>query len=101
MAFEKGNRLGGRTHGAVGKVTTKIKEAFSELLENNLERLQDDLDSLEPKDRLKIILELASYTTPKLKAVEMKADIQTNNEDLLEKLMAIPEEQFDKLYKDG
>jgi len=100
MRFEKGNTYGGRTTGAVGKVTSKVKEAFNTLLENNLERLQDDLDSLDPKDRLKIILELASYTTPKLRAIELQADIHNDNEDLLERLMAIPEAQYDKLYKD-
>ena len=97
MAFEKGNTYGGRTPGAVGKVTNKVKKAFTKLLENNLDRLQDDLDKLDAKDRLKIMLELASYTIPKLKSVDMQADIN-NNEDLLNKLLNIPDENFNKLY---
>ena len=91
----------GRPKGSSNKTTNKVKEAFTNLLENNLERLQDDLDSLDPKDRLKIILELASYTTPKLRAVEMTADIQNDNKDLLERLMSIPEEQFNKEFENG
>ena len=34
--FKKGNNLGGRTPGAVGKSNAKTKEAFALLLENNL-----------------------------------------------------------------
>jgi len=100
MAFEKGNKYGGRTPGAVNRATNKVKEAFNTLLENNLHQLQADIDSLDPNQRLKIILELASYTTPKLRAIELQADIHNDNEDLLERLMAIPEAQYDKLYKD-
>jgi hypothetical protein len=72
MAFEKGNTYGsGRPPGSSNKVTDKVRGAFTELIENNMEQLQDDLDALEPKDRLKAIMDLATYVLPKLKALEV------------------------------
>jgi hypothetical protein len=74
--FKKNNSLGGRTHGAVGKSNTATKEAFGLLLENNLSKLQSDIDALDPKDRLKILLELASYMIPKLRSVESAIEVK-------------------------
>jgi len=61
----------GRTLGSQNKVTTKVKESFSLLLENNLDSLQSDLDSLKPVERLKIIIEIAGFLIPKMKAIDV------------------------------
>lgn len=74
--FKKGNNLGGRTHGAVGKSNQKTKEAFALLLENNLSKLQSDIDALEPKDRLKILIDLAGFIVPKMKSVENNIEVK-------------------------
>lgn len=89
MAFKKGNKYGGRTHGSKNKNKGKVKEIISTLLDTNLSRIQEDLDALEPKDRLKIMLEMASYVIPKMKSVEVDVDVQHNtlglsNEDYIE-----------------
>ena len=69
--FKGTPNLNGRPKGAVNNSTAKVKESFSMLLENNLSTLQSDLDSLKPGERLRIILELASFLIPKIKAVEV------------------------------
>jgi hypothetical protein len=74
--FKKGNNLGGRTHGAVGKSNAKTKEAFALLLDNNLDRIQSDIDALEPKDRLKILIDLAGFIVPKQKAIEQSVSVK-------------------------
>ena len=74
--FKKGNNLGGRTPGAVGKFNQKTKEAFALLLENNLDRIQSDLNTLEPKDRLKILIDLAGFVVPKQKAIEQSVSVK-------------------------
>jgi len=61
----------GRTPGAVNIITKEVRKSFQQLLENNMDRLQDDLDKLEPKDRLKIIIELSKFIVPTLKAVDL------------------------------
>jgi len=72
MSF-KGIRQEGRTTG--NKSNTRIKESFAELVENNLDRLQSDLDQLESKDRLRFIIDLAAYVVPKMRSVETSNEI--------------------------
>ena len=69
----KGIKTGGRTKGALNKSTTEIRERFTLLLENNFDKLQSDIDQLEPKDRIKTVLELAKFVLPTLKAMELTA----------------------------
>ena len=70
MGFKQGNNFGGRKEGSQNKATQKVREAFTQLIEDNLDKLQEDLNSLEPKDRLRSIMDLAAYVLPKLKSIE-------------------------------
>jgi len=70
--FAEGNE--GRPKGIPNKTTTEIRETFQLLLSNNLEKIQDDLNELEPKDRIKLLLDLSSFIIPKMKSVDLKAD---------------------------
>jgi hypothetical protein len=72
----KGVKTGGRTKGAVNKTTTEIREHFQNLVSNNLDQLNNDLKSLEPLHRLKIIIELSKFVVPTLKATELTTDIE-------------------------
>ena len=70
--FAEGNE--GRPKGSVGKSNNKIRDTFQLLLENNIEKIQDDLNELEAKDRIKLLLDLASFIIPKMKSVDLTAD---------------------------
>ena len=70
--FAEGNE--GRPKGSVGKSNNKIRDTFQLLLENNIEKIQDDLNELDPKDRIKLLLDLSSFIIPKMKSVDLKAD---------------------------
>ena len=63
--------------GIPNRATNEVRKAFQLLVENNLERLQNDLDELEPKDRIKIILEMAKFILPTLQAVSVD-DLREN-----------------------
>ena len=63
----------GRPKGAVNKTTTEIREHFQNLVSDNLEQLDSDLKGLEPLQRLKVVIELAKFVVPTLKATELKA----------------------------
>ena len=67
----KGVKTGGRTAGAVNKTTAEIREHYQKLVSNNLEQLDNDLKSLEPLQRLKMIIELSKFVVPTLKATEL------------------------------
>jgi len=74
-----GIKTGGRTKGAVNKTTAEIRERFTLLLDNNFDKLQSDIDLLEPKDRIKTILELAKFVIPTLRSTELITDNENNN----------------------
>lgn len=73
--FDKGNP--GKPQGAVTKVSVKVKEAIVHFVENNVEKIQESFDQLEPAQKLRFISEILQYTVPKLQAVEsnIKGDV--------------------------
>ncbi|MBI9056746.1 MAG: hypothetical protein JEZ01_03135 [Labilibaculum sp.] len=68
---------GGRTKGTPNKQTAKIKEVVHSLLADNIDQLQNDLDLLEPKDRINTMLKLLDYAIPK-----KKPEIEEETEEL-------------------
>ena len=64
----------GRKAGSLNRATKDIRDAFTLLIENNIDTLQKDLDSLEPKERVKLLLDMAQFVVPKLRSVDLKTD---------------------------
>jgi hypothetical protein len=83
--FRSGNK--GKPKGSVNKSTVKVREAYTKLLEDNLGQLTEDFKELDPKDRIRLFLDLSKYVIPQLKQVEGVIDnINHNiNTDLTEK----------------
>ena len=61
--------------------------------------MQDDLDQMQPKDRVAAILQFVKFVIPTQKAVEIKDNSQDTRSDYIERLMEIPEENFNDLYE--
>jgi len=76
--FKKGQ--GGRPRGAKNKVTEQIRENFAKLVKSNLDKMANDLEELEPKERLKLIIELTKFIVPTLKSQELKTDLNEDQE---------------------
>lgn len=57
--------------GVPNKSTNEVRRAFQLLVENNLPKMQKDLDSLEPKDRIKFILDMAKFILPQLQSISI------------------------------
>lgn len=71
MAFQKGQsgNPSGKPKGAINKTTKEIRETITYIVSHNISTIQSDLDELSPKDRVKVLVDLIQYITPKLKAV--------------------------------
>jgi hypothetical protein len=75
MPFEEGHdKAKGRPKGSSNKATSKVRESFTSLLEDNLEQLKEDFKELEPKDRIKLFLDLSKYVIPQLKQTDVKLE---------------------------
>jgi hypothetical protein len=61
----------GRKTGVPNRSNAQIKEAFQILLENNIDLMQEDILSLEPKERLKFMLQLATFIIPRMKSIQV------------------------------
>ena len=72
-------KTGGRAKGTPNKTTTELRERFTSLLESNIDTIQNDLNALEPKDRIKTLLEISKFVIPTLKAVENKIETDLEN----------------------
>ena len=72
MPFEKGQKkIGGRAKGTPNAINRKIGESVSKLLEDSLEGFKSDLDSLQPRERLQVVVSLMKFVLPTLKAQEV------------------------------
>jgi len=56
--------------------TNGIRERFQSILIDNLEQLTKDLQTLEPKDRIKVLLDISRFVLPTLKSIESKESLQ-------------------------
>jgi hypothetical protein len=61
----------GRPKGTNNIVTQKVRDAFGLLVENNLDQMQKDLAVLDPKDRVKLLIEMAKFIVPTLRSVDL------------------------------
>jgi hypothetical protein len=77
MANTTGKKFGGRSKGTPNKTTAQIRNEFQLLISNNIETLQKDIDLLEPKDRIKTIIEFSKFILPTLRGVEVN-EIENN-----------------------
>lgn len=85
--FEIGNP--GKPKGAKNKVNTQMRELIQNLFDDNFETIQEDLESLDPKDRLKFLTDLLPYLMPKLQSTtySQKLDLDGMSEEDLDLLI--------------
>ena len=74
MTLKKGEILNptGRPKGAVNKTTSEIRTAFQQLVSNNIDKLQIDIDKLDPEKRIAYIIKFAEFLLPKLQSLSLE-----------------------------
>jgi len=74
MANNTGIKFGGRQKGTANKATARLREAFTELLEDNMDKVQELFDKVaekNPQKALELLLKLSEFALPKLRAIEV------------------------------
>ena len=74
MANNTRIKHGGRQKGTPNKVTARLREAFTVLLEDNMVKVQELFDKVaekNPQKALELLLKLSEFALPKLRAIEV------------------------------
>ena len=72
MTGFKGIRnVNGRPKGAVNKTTAETKEIIQKIVSNELDKITDLLEKLEPKERVDAVIKLLPYIAPKQSEVSI------------------------------
>ena len=85
MANKTGIKYGGRLKGTPNKATARLREAFTDLLEGNMGRLQELLDKVaekNPEKALELLLKLSEFVLPKLRAIEVNNESEDKHTSL-------------------
>ena len=71
MAFKEGHKkVGGRKQGTANRLTKDFRKLIKSILYEEIEKIPEYLETLEPKERLDVIIKIMNYTIPKIKPVE-------------------------------
>ena len=77
MANTTGNKYGGRQKGTPNRITKELRSVLKDVLYEEIEALQERLDTLNPKERVELLIKLMPYALPKVTSVS-----HTTNEPL-------------------
>lgn len=66
MANTTGKKYGGRQKGTPNRLTKELRTILKNVLYNELENIEELLDSLEPKERVELIIKIIPFILPKV-----------------------------------
>lgn len=83
----KREKTGGRVQGTPNKLTGDLRAKINTIIENQIDSIETDLNSLEPKDRLLILEKLLKYALPTLQSQSLEVDFSTLSETQLNQII--------------
>ncbi len=78
MPLKKGDRLNpnGRPKNSINKSSAEIRSAFQLLVENNLDTLQKDFETIEPDKRIGYLIKLSEFFLPRMQSVSIENQLE-------------------------
>ena len=77
MANTSGNKYGGRQKGTPNRITKELRSLLKDVMYDEIGALQERLDTLNPKERVELLIKIMPYALPKVTSVS-----HTTNEPL-------------------
>ena len=62
----KREKFGGRQPGTPNKITNEVRQSINSFIQNNIDKMQNSFDLLEPKEKLYFMEKLFKYIVPVL-----------------------------------
>ena len=69
MANTTGNKYGGREKGTPNKLTKEIRKILNYIVHKELEKVEENLNTLEPKQRIELLIKFIPYVLPKVESI--------------------------------
>jgi hypothetical protein len=70
MAFKEGHeKKGGRSKGTPNRLTKEFRVLLKSILYEEVERIPEYLEALNPKEKLDVIIKLLNYAVPKVQSI--------------------------------
>lgn len=92
-------RMGGRKAGTPNKVTGTVKEWIASIIDGNRKQFEDDLEKLEPGERVRVISNLLQYVTPKMQSISPAEMLEAEYRKLEELLESAPDEAINEIVE--
>jgi hypothetical protein len=70
----RSNNPNGRPAGVPNKITKEVRHALYQAIEGHIENIENDLNELEPKERLELMIKLMEFVSPKPKSYDHRND---------------------------
>lgn len=100
MGRKKGTtKTGGRTVGTPNKITGTVKEWITSIIDGNRQQFEEDLEKLEPGERVRVISNLLQYVTPKIQSASPEELMEAEYQKLSELLDSAPDEVINEIVK--
>lgn len=80
----KGIKTGGRESGTPNKLTTDMRTALQDILENEIKILPQLLEKMKPEKRAEILSRLLQYVTPKIQNIEIQTEFDRLSDEQLD-----------------
>lgn len=94
MPFQTGKtKTGGRQKGQPNSVTGTLRQQVQHLLESQFNAVLNDLEALEPKDRVNAWIKLLDFALPKLQRTETTFDASKMSDADIERLFDVAVKQ--------
>lgn len=77
MANTTGKKYGGRQKGTPNRITKELRSVLKYVLYQELEQIQEHLETLNSKERVELLIKLMPYILPKVTSIS-----HTTNEPL-------------------
>ena len=68
----KGIKTGGREIGTPNKTTSELRKTLKHIVDDELQILQDNINELQPKERIDLLIKLLPYVMPKVQTVSAR-----------------------------